>query len=155
MDCIYAETSRESLDLLVELRIDFLRHVGRDFSEAHLDSLRDGTRKVLRAQIEEGTYTGFTGTVGAAVACAAGLFVYETPPILNPLPRRTGYIFNFYTKPEFRNRGYARGLMEFIQDYAGKNGIGSLQLRSTEAGEALYKKCGFEKIPNMMEWEVP
>ncbi|MDL2229189.1 GNAT family N-acetyltransferase [Treponema sp. OttesenSCG-928-L16] len=153
MDCKYCSRGIDDLDLLTDLRIEFMGVLHPEYPPDHWEAVKIPVRKFLEKHLADGTYTGFTGTVDGNIVCAAMLFTYELLPLTEPEFRKTGYIINFFTRKEFRRRGYGRGLMAYIQDYARREKINFLSLKASEEGSFLYKQCGFNYRTDMMEWE--
>jgi GNAT superfamily N-acetyltransferase len=57
------------------------------------------------------------------------------------------------THPEFRNRGYARTLMQKALDHL--SDIATVKLDATEMGKPLYEKLGFEAERTVERWRRP
>lgn len=60
--------------------------------------------------------------------------------------RKTGTVLNVYTKPEYRNKGYAKKLMTMMLEDATAQDVSVIELKSTEDGYLLYKSVGFEDV---------
>lgn len=58
-------------------------------------------------------------------------------------------IYMVATLPMFRNRGFARSLMDRMHVAAVKRGYERVVLQSTKEGLALYKSCGYQSIGKM------
>ncbi len=52
-------------------------------------------------------------------------------------------------KTKFRNQGYARKLINFIEEYAQKNGINHLELHAQYHAKEFYEKLGYLPISEM------
>ena len=57
-----------------------------------------------------------------------------------------GTVLNVYTKPEYRNKGYAKKLMTMMLEDATAQDVSVIELKSTEDGYLLYKSVGFEDV---------
>ena len=53
---------------------------------------------------------------------------------------------NVYTKPDFRRKGIAGKIMEFLISDARKMNLDFVELKSTDSGYNLYKSVGFEDV---------
>ena len=79
----------------------------------------------------------------AEIAACAFLLVVEKPMSPAFITGRTGTVLNVYTKPQYRHKGYAKGIMnKLLLDAEGKN-LSVVELKSTEDGYRLYQSVGF------------
>lgn len=141
----YRETSIEDLDRLVNLRIDFVLdiHPCNDIHE--IKEIRRIAQAYFSDLITKNQYIGFIGFVDEKPVCGAGLLVYILPPLFPSVQRTQGHVLNFFTYPEYRNKGYGKGLMSFIIKKAKEKQISRLYLNATKMGEPLYRTCGFSE----------
>lgn len=79
------------------------------------------------------------------VACAF-LLIVEKPMSPSFITGKTGTVLNVYTKPEYRNKGYAKKLMTMMLEDATAQDVSVIELKSTEDGYSLYKSVGFEEV---------
>ena len=79
------------------------------------------------------------------VACAF-LLIVEKPMSPSFITGKTGTVLNVYTKPEYRNKGYAKKLMTMMLEDATAQDVSVIELKSTEYGYSLYKSVGFEDV---------
>lgn len=50
---------------------------------------------------------------------------------------------NVYTKPQYRHKGYAKGIMNKLLSEAEEKDLSVVELKSTEDGYRLYQSVGF------------
>ena len=79
------------------------------------------------------------------VSCAF-LLIVEKPMSPSFMTGKTGTVLNVYTKPEYRNKGYAKKLMTMMLEDATAQDVSVIELKSTEDGYLLYKSVGFEDV---------
>ena len=79
------------------------------------------------------------------IACAF-LLIVEKPMSPSFITGKTGTVLNVYTKPEYRNKGYAKKLMTMMLEEATAQDVSVIELKSTEDGYSLYKSVGFEDV---------
>ncbi len=79
------------------------------------------------------------------IACAF-LLIVEKPMSPSFITGKTGTVLNVYTKPEYRNKGYAKKLMTMMLEEATAQDVSVIELKSTEDGYLLYKSVGFEDV---------
>ena len=79
------------------------------------------------------------------VACAF-LLIVEKPMSPSFITGKTGNVLNVYTKPEYRNKGYAKKLMTMMLEDATAQDVSVIELKSTEDGYSLYKSVGFDDV---------
>jgi GNAT superfamily N-acetyltransferase len=145
MEAEFALAGRESIEELLDMRLEFL--LGLESHGEPLDpaALRDANRVFLEEAMGRGAYAGFLCRVdGRPVACV-GLLLYSLPPLRDPAPRKVAHVLNVYTQPAFRGRGYATRLMELAIAWAREAGCARLFLNATREGEGLYRRLGFDE----------
>jgi GNAT superfamily N-acetyltransferase len=80
---------------------------------------------------------------GKLIASAAGTIVARLPGPLNP-SGRAGYVQWVSTEPAFQRMGAGRVVMEALLDWYDANGVRTVELHATVAGETLYRSLGFD-----------
>lgn len=85
-----------------------------------------------------------------AIACYEIIKRLPTPRVDNK-NSDIGYICNVFTKENYRKKGYAKKLLEYMISDAKKRGIQRFQLRShNPIAIQLYKQLGFEFDKSLM-----
>ena len=74
------------------------------------------------------------------------LLIVEKPMSPSFITGKTGTVLNVYTKPEYRNKGYAKKLMTMMLEDATAQDVSIIELKATEDGYSLYKSVGFEDV---------
>ena len=91
-----------------------------------------------------GDLTAFVAREGDELVGCALLLAVEKPMSPAFINGRTGTVLNVYTRPEYRDRGYARRLMEMLMEEAAAQDMSAVELKATDMGHGLYKALGFE-----------
>ena len=170
MACSYIMATEKDLDLLVQMRMAFVRDMHPEYDEKRLAQIRAGTVAYVLEQSAAGSYVGFFGvdhdTYGGdrisagdaipidAIACTGALLVYTLPPLHAGDVRKVGHVLNFFTRKDFRKRGYGKGLMEYMIAYARENGFSRLFLNATADGAPLYRKVGYLAVGDAMSLKI-
>lgn len=154
MGCIYRMLDKSEIDLLSTLRLEFVKDVHPEYDDRKMEAIAIGTYRYIKEYVEKDMYIGFVGEVDNQIACSASLLIFNFPPLFSSNYRRIGYVINFYTRLQFRNKGYGSGLMEYIKDYSKAIGLYKLELSATKAGYPLYQKCGFLDAESYMEYQL-
>jgi ribosomal protein S18 acetylase RimI-like enzyme len=84
-----------------------------------------------------------------AGSAACQLHISPYPEVIKPAHRRFGYIWSVYVEPQYRKRGIAQQLMDRAVNHLRSLGCTTVVLHSSDAGETLYKKLGFEPAKEM------
>jgi ribosomal protein S18 acetylase RimI-like enzyme len=87
------------------------------------------------------------GKVVGSAACQLHRSPY--PEVIRPSDRLLGYIWSVYVEPDFRQKGIAQQLMDKAIDHLKELGCTMAVLHSSDAGERLYKRLGFEQAKEM------
>lgn len=154
MECKYRIADKSEIDRLLEMRLEFVKDIHPEYDNRIMEDLSIGSYQYIREHIEKDKYIGFFGEINHQIACSASLLIYNYPPLFTSEYRKIGHVLNFYTRLQYRSRGYGIGLMKFIKHYAKGINIYKLDLSATEAGYSLYQKCGFQDAERVMEYEV-
>ena len=170
MACRYVVATEKELDILVQMRIEFVKDLHPEYDEMKIESIRAGTETYIHGQAATGNYVGFFGlNIDACgdvpipasnpissemIACTGALLVYTLPPLHGQEGRKIGHVLNFYTRKGFRRKGYGRELMAFMIVYAKEHGFSRLFLNATEDGAPLYRKAGYQEVKDAMSLEL-
>ncbi|MGE3318530.1 MAG: GNAT family N-acetyltransferase [Candidatus Berkiella sp.] len=105
---------------------------------------------------DQGDWHGFVvgnetvGVIGFCLFTIANINrSYNTSPVI--------YIDDFYVKPEFRQYGLGKGLLNIVKQIAIGAGIHRLELwclKDNELGQTFYQKQGWEKLDMMDIYEL-
>lgn len=154
MKCYYrVATERETKALsLSHLRMNFIKDVHPEYDLPKITSVMVGVERCIREYSNKNAYIGFLGIINGDIACSSGLIICNFSNGSLRKYCKIGYIVNFYTRREYRRRGYGYGLMEYVKSYARQNGFYKLNLTSTKEAYSLYKKCGYRDHRDFMEY---
>ncbi|MDB5359111.1 MAG: acetyltransferase [Rhodospirillales bacterium] len=138
---------------LTRLRLDFVSasHPDRPIP----DDFVDATRRFFGTHLAGSSPIAFwvAEEQGRIIAHAALILFQKLPNLQNP-GGLEGYVSNVLTLAAHRRRGIAAGLLDAVKADARERGIGRLWLFTSEDGEPLYARAGFERAANdapMME----
>ena len=114
---ILRKTTIADIDLLMELRIDYLLDQNAKESLDNLDVLTDKLRKYFTEAIENDEFIAVIAEYGNEICTAAFLSVVDRPPRSARLSCRIGTVYNVYTYPQYRKRGLATAVInELLQE---------------------------------------
>jgi ribosomal protein S18 acetylase RimI-like enzyme len=143
------------LDLILQMRLDFLGEVGGLVPVEATNEFRAETRAFIqRTQREDRLRTWIAEEHGDVLGIVS-VVVNDVPPLADDPPSREGYITNEYVKPAARGRGVGRLLLRAAVGSADKFGIRRFSLVATDAGKPLYVKEGFASTERHMVLPVP
>ena len=131
------------VEVLTSLRIELLREMGNIKAGEDVPELENGIRAYFRTHIIKGDFICWVAVSGGGIVATSGLVVMERPPIMGNPGGLEGYIMNIYTRPEYRKKGAAAGILEMIKEHAKSAGINMLWLHATKEGRPLYEGRGF------------
>lgn len=66
----------------------------------------------------------------------------------------TAMVAGMYVLPEYRGRGIARALMEWVVDWCREQGVKTIRLNASKAGRPLYESIGFATATEMMRLDL-
>lgn len=134
--------TRGQADWIVRHRIEMFRSMG--WSEEELKKSEPIIREYLAAPSARDVDCYLVMEDGKVVGGCAISVQHVLPSYRN----RTGmhaHLHNMFVEPEYRRRGIATALLDFIIDTYRKRGVSRFELHASEMGRPLYERLGFEK----------
>ena len=135
------KTDASDIDALMDIRLEMLREVNGltpcvEFDKVLIDSSREyflnGDQTTVLA-MDDGKIAG----------CASISYIWIMPTFSHPTGKRA-HLMNVYVRKEFRRKGIAQKMVEFLIDDARSHGATEISLDATEMGKPLYRSLGFE-----------
>lgn len=133
------------MEALVELRFAFLaefRHIDGEARRVLEPALRDYYARHLGGS----DFVALLGQAEGAVVCCAFFTVSESPPNDQYPNGKIAYVFNVYTLPEYRGRGFAGQVVGRLVQEAKALGVTAINLNASGAGRPIYQKLGFHVL---------
>lgn len=132
----------DDIDALVKMRLDYLHEDNGTLGDADIAAIKRDLPDYYKAYLNKNLFIYVIREEQTIISCAF-LLVIEKPMSPAFINGKTGTVFNVYTCPTNRHRGYAKMIMETLLVEAKKLKLSVVDLQSTEAGYALYKSVGF------------
>lgn len=142
---IFEKAMPKDINMLTELRIAYLQEDLGEMTEANLELIKSSLPFYYEKHINKDLLVYVARNKEDIVSCAF-LLIVEKPMSPSFITGKTGTVLNVYTKPEYRNKGYAKKLMSMMLEDAAARGLSVIELKSTEDGYSLYKAVGFEDV---------
>ena len=130
------------IDMLTELRLAYLKEDSGKLSEDDIQRIRQDLPNYFRKNLNQNIFCYLIRDNEEVAACAF-LLVVEKPMSPAFITGRTGTVLNVYTNPAYRNKGYAKQIMNKLLSDAVEKNLSVVELKSTEDGYHLYKSIGF------------
>ena len=135
-----AQTS--DIDALTELRIEYLLEDHGSLTESDRSEILNSLPEYFRTHLNKDLFCYVLREGDTIVSCAF-LLVIEKPMSPAFINGRTGTVLNVYTRPSFRQRGYAGAVMKQLLADAERLELCVVELKATDAGYPLYRSVGF------------
>ncbi len=133
---------------LTELRLAYLEEDHGKLSEDEIEIIRRDLPDYFKRNLNQNLFCYLVREQGEIAACAF-LLVVEKPMSPSFLTGKTGTVLNVYTKPSYRQKGYARQIVEKLLADAADKKLSVVELKSTEDGYRLYQSVGFvDDVPS-------
>lgn len=132
----------EDAALLTELRLAYLNEDSGKLSENDVEAIRRDLPDYFKKNLNRNIFCYLIRENEEIAACAF-LLVVEKPMSPAFINGRTGTVLNVYTKPPYRHKGYAKGIMSKLLSDAEEKNLSVVELKSTEDGYRLYQSVGF------------
>ena len=146
MNITYRKTTLADIELLVKLRLDFIKDEGIGLTSDETDSFIITCRNYFAKAIENKSFIAFVAENNGETISAAFMTLSERPPRKPFIPCLGGTIYNVFTYGQYRRQGIATNVLELIIEEAKNNGAGFIDLLATQNGKSVYEKLGFWSI---------
>jgi GNAT superfamily N-acetyltransferase len=143
----YRLATPQDLDALANLRWSFIKEDGGNITISQSEF-----RDIFRNWSQQHPHCShFIAENAGKVISMASLF------IIDPLPRPIhsnpawGYLTNVYTAPEFRNKGVASGLIQFVKEWIDAKQLETVIVWPNDESIAFYERARFKNHNAIME----
>jgi GNAT superfamily N-acetyltransferase len=157
LDYRIRSATHDDADVLVHHRVAMFKDMGVVFDA---DTLGNAFRRWLGSVMAEGTYRAWLvehhptsnqePLPRDGIVAGGGITVIPWPPGPRYAGDRLAFVYNVYTEPAHRRRGLSRLVMETIHEWCRAEGITSLALNTSQAGQPLYESMGYVVTPSPM-----
>jgi GNAT superfamily N-acetyltransferase len=132
----------DDLDALVRHRIGMFTDMGVAMDVGEVDR---AFRAWLADMMPAGVYHGWVVVADDREIVAGGaITILPWPPGPQSLLGRVAFAYNVYTEPAHRGFGLARTVMGEVHAWCRKNGVKTIMLNASAAGQPLYESLGYE-----------
>jgi len=145
MKVVLRKANLDDVELLIQLRIDYLTIDKGKPSYHEETAIRNQLKKYFSKHIPDNTFIGILAEVNGGIASTAYLAVSEKPANQVFMTGITGTILNVLTYPEHRRKGIATKVLKELIEEAKAVGVSYIDLSSTSDGKVLYEKMGFKE----------
>ena len=146
----YRKANINDLDVLIKLRIMFLREAGHIEREEDQKALFENNNLFFRNGLSDGSFVAFVALHDGEIIATSGLSLLVLPPNKKCPNGKAAYIGNMYTRERYRKRGIASALFSMTVQEAKRLGHTKILLNASDMGRPLYEKFGFRTDPNDM-----
>ena len=145
------------LELLLSLRMEVLAQVfsaeRQEMSERAWNTLRENNRRYYLAELERGGHIACVAEIENSIAGCGGVCLYDEMPSPDNPSGKCAYLMNIYTRENFRGRGVASAVCEWLIAQAEIRSAGKIYLESTDVAKSLYATIGFAEMENYLKLE--
>ena len=138
------------IDLLVVLRLAMQRDIAGGANTSDDTAVAAGTQAYLEDALAGGDCVALIAEADGHTVGTGWLVLIRKPPHPGNLRGLEGYFLNMYTPPEWRRKGIARRIVDELVAVARSEGAGTVSLRATDQGRAVYEQAEFTADPRYM-----
>ncbi|MBD3191693.1 MAG: GNAT family N-acetyltransferase [Candidatus Heimdallarchaeota archaeon] len=149
----YRAANLEDIDLLVNLRIEFLYEALALPKETPAKALRKSLKNYFQRKMPKKEFIAWLAFNNDECIATSGLSFYDVPPVFSNPSGKKAYIMNMYTRPPWRRKGIGTELLKRLLEEIKTRRIKVVVLHATEMGKTLYEKFGFRET-NEMELKI-
>ncbi|MDE6666212.1 MAG: GNAT family N-acetyltransferase [Ruminococcus sp.] len=134
----------KDINELVQMRLEYLTEDYGSLTEIQSEKIRNQLSVYYQNHLNKDLFVYVVKSERIISCCF--LLVSEKPANPSFINGKTGTVLNVYTKPEFRKKGIAGKIMEFLISDAKEMKLDFVELKATDNGYKLYKSVGFEDM---------
>lgn len=142
---IFEKAALKDISMLTDLRVAYLQEDLGSITDDDLYLIESSLPGYYEKHLNNDLMV-YAARDGEDIVSCAFLLILEKPVSPSFITGKTGTVLNVYTKPGYRNRGYAKKLMTMMLEDAEMQDLSVIELKSTEDGYSLYKSIGFEDV---------
>lgn len=132
----------QDIDELVDIRIEMRNE--RESPEGINQALfRKNTYTYYRSHMADGSFVSWVAVEDGKIVSVSGMCFYKVPTTYSNMSGLVAYVMSVYTKPEYRRRGTAQALFDYLLAEAKSRGCAEITLNASSMGRPLYEKFGF------------
>ena len=151
MDIMIRQASVNDIDMLLEWRMEVLRHVFGTQNNDDVQNLYSANMEYYKEAIPRGDHVAVFAEIEGITAGCGGLCLYRELPSPDNPTGQCAYLMNIYTRQEYRKQGIGKSVVEWLVSYAKKQGITKIYLETSECGRSLYESLGFSDMRDYMK----
>ena len=148
MNILYREATQNDIELIATIRVSLINE-DSGLTDGEKSTLYRNNFIYLQNAMKSGLYFAFLAYYGEKCVGTSSACLYSVLPGKKLPKGKQAYIQNVYVFPEYRRKGVGMELIRLTVCKAIKMGHSRITLSATEKGSALFKKCGFVKVPDV------
>ena len=143
----FRRANLEDEDLLVNLRLEFMRYIKTiDSSEV----FRSNTKEYFVNHLNTDDLIAYLAFENECAVSVCIMCIYNRIPLRSNLSGKHGLLLNVYTVESHRRKGLSYELISRIINDAKNIGVDKIFLEYSDKGYPLYKKLGFKELEKQM-----
>lgn len=140
----YRRAGIGDIKTLVDYRIRFLNELYNHPEDDETEILRKALKEYFSKAFRSSDFIAWLAEYNGEIIGTSGMVIWQRPPRYGGLESgRLGYILNFYTVPEAREKGICTCLLKELIEEAKSLGLRYLHLHAAEDGINIYRRAGF------------
>lgn len=146
----YRRARKEDVPFLIASRLKLLQSANDLGDPQALQPVKEQLQSYYK-KIETGEHIEYLAYKGLQCVGSGGICFYQVLPTYHNPTGRRAYIANMYTLPEFRKRGIASKILDYLVKEAFQREIEYISLEATSSGRTVYEKYGFISLTSEMQ----
>lgn len=143
MGCNLDRATTDDIQKLIELRMAYLLADFGQIDEGSLESIKASLPGFFERHLGDDLTAYVMRDDDDGIVSVALMLVSEKPANPRFVHGHIGTVFNVYTCPEHRRKGFARQVMCSLVEDARAKGLDLVELNATNDGYPLYRSIGF------------
>lgn len=139
----YRLATTDDIDLLINLRIEFLNEISGNHEQETENELRRALEEYFDRGVVDGSYVCWLAFDHDVIAGVGAMAIWSKPGNYKCPNGKVGYVMNMYTPPAHRRQGICSELLRKLIATARERDITMLEMHATIDGEPVYRKQHF------------
>ena len=149
MNIVIKQALIDDIDKLMEWRMEVLHYVFGISEDTQ--ALYTANREYYKNSIPNRTHIAVFAKINQMAVGCGGLCLYQEMPSPDNPSGQCAYLMNIYARKEYRGQGVGKSIVDWLIDYAKRQGITKIYLETSECGRPLYESLGFRDMQDYMK----
>ena len=149
----YRKATIDDIPILLNLRMKLLSSVNGKGENETWEIVEEQVVQYYREALSTEEHIAYLAFDGDRCIATGGICFYRVLPTYHNPNGKKSYVINMYTEPEYRRKGIATKILDFLIDDSERKEAYYISLEATNEGRPVYEKYGFGLLKSEMQYK--